>query len=379
MTRFLIEQIHESPYKAVMAVTGGGAEVIGELLRYGGGSATLLDAAIPYDPKAFDAFVKGTPDKYCSPGAARDLAMAAFQRAVEFAGRASSDNLIGLGASSSLAKDGERKGREHHAYIAVQTARVTMTLCLGTTDMECSGARSRQEQETHVSRRIIEMMAIACGVTTPGKCLIRPEIAYANDQTYGVVVGNAKVASYETSEKRYAVGPLSDRVVFSGSFNPWHDCHGKMAQKAFEMLGKPVDLEITVRNVDKPALNYSEIDKRLDFLPTAKDWSGMVHLTSTPTFLQKAEVFRNSTFVMGYDTFERMNNKRYGDLASVAGLLKKYGAKFLVFHRLIDGASTEHRGGVLYLPLMEMATIVPSTEFEPVEVASSEIRRSSCS
>ena len=121
--REIVLKIHETPHKAVLAITGGGAEAIGELLKYGGGSNTLLEAIVPYDQKAFNDFVKGKPDKYCSPGAARDLAMAAYHRAVNLAG--TTENIIGIGCTCSLMKDHEREGREHHAYIAVQTKDIT--------------------------------------------------------------------------------------------------------------------------------------------------------------------------------------------------------------------------------------------------------------
>src|SRR5436190_2249667 len=96
----LVSKIHATPKLAVLAITGGGSQAISELLRYGNGSKTLLEAVIPYDQKAFDTFVRGTPDKYCSPEAACDLAVAAFLRAYSYRPE-DADNLIGVGATSS--------------------------------------------------------------------------------------------------------------------------------------------------------------------------------------------------------------------------------------------------------------------------------------
>jgi hypothetical protein len=50
----LVKLIHETPHKAVMAITGGGSEAIGELLRHGNGSKTLLEAVVPYDQGSFE-------------------------------------------------------------------------------------------------------------------------------------------------------------------------------------------------------------------------------------------------------------------------------------------------------------------------------------
>lgn len=65
----LIQNIHKSPYKAVIAITGGGAEAIGELLRHGNGSATLLEATVPYNQNSFADYIHGVPDKFCAPEA----------------------------------------------------------------------------------------------------------------------------------------------------------------------------------------------------------------------------------------------------------------------------------------------------------------------
>ena len=78
----LIFQIHKSPCKVVLAITGGGAEIIGELLRHGSGSATVLDAVVPYSTGSMDRFLGRKPEKYCSEKTARLMAMVAYQRAL---------------------------------------------------------------------------------------------------------------------------------------------------------------------------------------------------------------------------------------------------------------------------------------------------------
>src|SRR5262245_28880726 len=96
-----IQEIHNTETLAVLAVTGGGSEAIGELLRHGNGSKTLLEAVVPYDQKAFETFLGGKPDKFCSELAARQLALAAYNRA-----RFLTDKpVIGVGATCSLVKD----------------------------------------------------------------------------------------------------------------------------------------------------------------------------------------------------------------------------------------------------------------------------------
>ena len=54
----------------------------------------------------------------------------------------------------------------------------------------------------------------------------------------------------------------SPRAIFPGAFNPLHAGHLRMAQIAAQRLGVPVELEISIENVDKPPLDYMEIGER---------------------------------------------------------------------------------------------------------------------
>ncbi|MGH7335244.1 MAG: hypothetical protein ACREKS_21370, partial [Candidatus Rokuibacteriota bacterium] len=64
--RRLIEHVHASGRRVVLAITGGGSGAIGELLRIPGGSRTLLEAIVPYDSAALAQYLGGAPDQACS-------------------------------------------------------------------------------------------------------------------------------------------------------------------------------------------------------------------------------------------------------------------------------------------------------------------------
>src|ERR1019366_3061458 len=87
------------------------------------------------------------------------------------------------------------------------------------------------------------------------------------------------------------------RVLLAGSFNPIHRGHWDLAEIAGQLLGGPVAFEMSVVNVDKPALTREEIRRRLlPFNGQASVW-----LTHAPKFAQKAERFPGATFVVGVD------------------------------------------------------------------------------
>jgi len=367
----LVLKIHETPHKAVMAITGGGSEAIGELLRYGGGSSTLLEGVIPYDQKAFDSFICGKPDKYCSPGAARDLAMAAFQRGVNFTN--THEHIIGIGASSSLVKDGERSGREHLAYIAVQTASETVSYTIA---LHGNGY-TREEEERKVAEVIVKALAKACNlnVDVVGKRIPDFPIQYAiaNKEIQDLVLGQRKILPLNLSESKR-------QILFPGAFNPMHEQHVNMARKISEITGSKVDLELCVRNVDKPALNFVEINSRTDLLKNQladSPWIGDLYLTGTPTFAEKSVYFPGVKFLVGWDTFVRISNPKYGDLDKVIQTFNQNNTNFLVFHRIQNGKSSAENMEIekIHPGLLAISKIYPADILPPVEISSSDIRK----
>ena len=351
--REIVLKIHETPHKAVLAITGGGAEAIGEVLKYGGGSNTLLEAIVPYDQKAFNDFVKGKPDKYCSPGAARDLAMAAYHRAVNLAG--TTENIIGIGCTCSLMKDHEREGREHHAYIAVQTKDITENYDLNDFIKVKHtffkgidpGIENRSDQESLVANAIILTLARASkidGIYFKNYSAIKHTSSMGTKEQVKVISGEKKVECFDTNGNPIEYNILDRRTLFPGSFRPWHIGHARIASKIYELTGKPVNLEITVRNVDKPAINYTDLQERLQGCLTSvknEPWMGNIFLTNLSKFADKAGYFCGGVdFIIGWDTLVRIGDWKYGDVDQAISYFKTFHARFHVFHRIMNGVST---------------------------------------
>jgi hypothetical protein len=119
-----------------------------------------------------------------------------------------------------------------------------------------------------------------------------------------------------------------------GAFNPLHDGHRRMMQIAEEMLGQPAVTELSILNVDKPPLDYMEIERRLGQFPAERP----VVLSRAATFDEKSRLFAGATFVVGADTLRRIADPRYygNDPSACQRAIERIvgqGCRFLVFGR----------------------------------------------
>lgn len=372
--RALIPHLHAAPGQAVLVVTGGGSVAISHLLCIPGASRTVLEARVPYSNAALTDWLGGrVPSQWCSSETAAAMAVAAFERARQLAPESVPDSdLLGVAATATLRTDRPHQG-EHRIHLAAQTSATTRVVSL---EM-AKNFRSREAEEELSAALILQVMAQAWSITPPHPLpLVAGEIVEAASvsappQWQEVVTGRTPAAALGVPEP---LGSGVRRVLFPGAFNPLHDGHRRMVQVAADRLGQPVEFEITVRNVDKPALDYVSLEARLrQFDPVTPVW-----ITGTPRFVEKAEYFAPVTFVVGADTIARIGNVAYyndsPDLRDEAlAELARCQAKFLVFGRVSEG---KFQGlGDLEIPmqLRALCETVPESEFRN-DVSSTELR-----
>ncbi|WP_048065399.1 hypothetical protein [Methanosarcina acetivorans] len=387
-----IFQIHESPCKIVLAITGGGAEILGELLRHGSGSATVLDAVVPYSMEAMDRFLGRKPEKYCSEKTARLMAMVAYQRALDLSKgeESAAHDVVGIGATCKLKAANERKGRKHVVHVAIQAACKT-----GVITLELAADRTREKEEKIAAFLIFNVLARHSGVPEvdlPGRIGTGDERKEEITEKYESVsepVGNLlkqkicsqkgpdktpDMARIDLNEGKSSAEPDKVRLVFPGSFDPCHRNHVFMAKLASEKHGEPVHFEISLTNVDKPPIDFISLNQRLDSLRKYRDeaFVGGVCLTNAPLFLQKADLFPNSTFIIGADTFNRLfDAKYYGGKVDISAILRHFREKnirFMVFQRKSVEMSVNPE-------VLKFCEIVPMDEYEDDGISSTEIRR----
>ena len=363
----LVEQIHAAGRQLVMAVTGGGSGAIGKLLAVPGASASVLEAVVPYSLPALEDWLGGKVDHACSERTARAMAMAAFERARQLSA-ADPRTLIGIGTTASLVSSRPKRG-PHRVHVAWQTAVATVAYSVELV----KGERSRAEEEAVAAQIVLKAAAEACGVSHD-----LPANLTANEQ----VVRREKIAPATWTElllgERRLVGAKTHepgQAVFSGAFNPLHEGHRRMVEFAVDRLGVPVTLELSTTNVDKPPLDFLEIDDRLRQLA---DYSVM--LTRAPTFVEKGTIFPGSTFIVGADTIARIAEPIYygGSVASrdaaIAAIAGK-GCRFLVFRRNVEGRFVTLADLDLPAALRELCDEVYESEFRDDSTSTKFARR----
>lgn len=360
----IVKQINDSPYKAFIAIVGGGQSFIGDYLKISGASKTIVGAIVPYDRHVFDKFVGQKMTEYSSVFAARKLALASFQQCLD--AEVEKTYAIGIGAASSIASDGERVGRIHKINIAIHTIFYTKTYKITLTQ-----GRTREMEDNYISEVILTCLAHATrnmtvefpqiqGNNTDEDTFTQEE--YVNENLQSIVSGKSDM---------YCTIPVVNKdkiAIFGGSFNILHDGHIAIKKTAEKILNQQVLFELSVKNADKGYIDFADINLRLNYL-CKYDYI----LTCHPTIKEKIDLLKKYnpeseiTIIVGADTWNRVWDKRYGyDLNELHDFFINSKVKFLVFGRNSILLNREFND-----------LIIPSIEAENFNMAisSSELRK----
>ena len=370
--------IHGSGRKIVIAVTGGGSGAIAALLQTPGASRTILEAVVPYSHAALVDWIGAIPEQACSAATARAMAVAAFERARQFAPDADREGWLGIGATASLATDRPKRG-ERRIHLASHCFNRTFSAFLSFDDLPATRARD----ERAAAETMLSIVALACQCSSAANGLLQAlgEGILAHDAQIELAMGDRRRILLKPEEEYEYFDDASAppiTLLFPGAFNPPHAGHLRMAEIAERRLGVPAAWELSITNVDKPPLDFITLDERIVQL-RACDPKRIVALTRAPTFREKSELFPGATFVVGIDTLVRIAEPRYyGDDdssrdAAIAEIAAR-GCRFLAFGRMVEGRFAVLNDVTLPPALAVICDEVPASEFRE-DVSSTTLRR----
>ncbi|VAW34340.1 hypothetical protein MNBD_CHLOROFLEXI01-2509 [hydrothermal vent metagenome] len=301
----LVQAIHDAPERTVLVAAGAGTEALSNLLGVAGATRTLLEALVPYSKAAFDEFLGKTPAKYVTERTARLMAGRAFTRARWLEGDA--NPVVGIACTATIITDRPKRG-EHRAYIATWQPDRLVEYAIHLN----KGHRNRAGEENLVSRIVLNALAdaLSLDIRLPLPLTEKDKVTVSTHH-FGQAaqqLNQGKLNCFGvTADGRIRHKHIKPQALLSGSFNPLHDGHLELLQVSSRLLNHPVAFECAAKNVDKPAISPEAMLQRI--AQFAGRWP--IYVTNAATYLEKARLFPNTVFVIGFDTAERILHPRY--------------------------------------------------------------------
>jgi hypothetical protein len=244
------------------------------------------------------------------------------------------------------------------------------------------GLRDRKNEEVLAAHLLILALAETCGVN-PAQSHDEFKKQLDGDEA---IVRHSQLAEPSWTNLLFGeqtcvrCGDVNSKptLVFPGAFNPLHRGHSEMANIASMRVGQEVAYELSVTNVDKPPLDFVEIDKRLRGLLSCAP-EPTVLLTAAPTFREKAAILPGSTFVVGIDTLVRIADPSYYhdnpvERDQAIQEIPDAKCRFIVFGRELNGEFCSLSDVEIPRALRVLCDEVPARDFRE-DISSTELRR----
>lgn len=333
--RRLIETIHASPHQVVIEFGGAGVQALAWLHSVAGSSRTILEATDRYAAASLTELLGFQPERFTSRQVSAAMAAAAYQRAQRLA--EAGPPLVGLGCTATIATDRRKRG-EHRCFVSAFTPQQLITFGLTMT----KGLRRRHEEEDLVSRLVLWALAEACDLEPRLDLRLAEaerllELHQPVHLAADLLAGQIETVTVWSDGRLTKDDRLDQVILVSGSFNPLHQGHLHMAQLAASKFGYPVYFELPLLNADKAVIQPAEAWRRA---AQFADVAPLV-LSCAPLFNQKAKLYPNSVFVVGFDTAVRIVDPRFYDhdpakMRLALADIQDQGCRFLVVGRVTD-------------------------------------------
>ena len=366
-----IEQLHATPQKTVLAVSGAGTQAVAWLLGVSGASRTILEVVVPYGRLSMRDFLGFEPAQSAAAETARHLARRCYGRARS---QLEDDSPpVGLACAATIATDRPKRG-DHRAFVSAWDEQTSATWSL----TFHKGLRDRAGEEEIVSLLIVRALSefsglnseLDLGLTEGDRLEVEREARPGPlDQ---LLSGEARWVVRRSDLSMEVEGEVPS-VLLPGSFNPIHIGHREMMVRATEGTGTSGGYELSVTNVDKPPLEKNEIERRLGQF--GKD--DTVVLTRAETFQKKAALFPGTTFLLGWDTAIRLVAPRYyrgeEDMMLALAEMMAGGTRFIVAGRAEAGEFRTLADVAVPAGFAPMFSAITETDFRR-DISSTELR-----
>ena len=343
--RRLIREMHTSRTLLVYEFAGGGSQALTWLHEVDGSSQTLLEAVDHCVSRSLDEVVR---DASCGTvaveqAATPEVAAALAQRAYGRARALAPGGVAVVGVGCAVAGFDRPKRDELRGVVVVEgpLGRHMLTLALN------RGERHRDDAERLVSTLVLHAAATGCGV------MHRLRLALGRGDTLKEgfepvpALGDAlacrlrHVALTPAGELNIGLPWPGGIALISGSFNPLHWGHLRLAAAAQAFLDRPTIFELALHSVEKHTLTALELYARAMQFPGRAP----VLFTWAAPFAEKAMLYPGSVFVVGVDTAARMLSQRhcprYRGVRTALDAVRAYECRFLVAGRqtLVPGGA----------------------------------------
>ena len=327
--RELITRIHATPMPTVIEFAGAGSAALWHLHAVAGSSRTILEATDRYAPQSMQSLLGYVPTHFVSRDTAIAMAWAAYRRACDL--RPGTTN-NGIGCTATIATDRQKRG-DHGCWVALANCSGVNVYGLTLT----KGLRDRAGEEDKVAELLIQAMALSRGIVT--------NVTLPLDHTEQLDVSKINAPDTLSSflngeldyiradgQQHFVTQQVRAGTILSGSFNPLHSGHRTLLTTAMAYTYQPGFYELSVVNADKPILPYTSI------LSRSQQFSGdhPLLLSRAPRFVDKALLYPESTFVLGYDTAIRLLDPKYygaGGVSEALQVIAENGCRLLVVGR----------------------------------------------
>ena len=192
-----------------------------------------------------------------------------------------------------------------------------------------------------------------------------------NKKIYADLLNNRiKFYSYNDDLKNENYN-LNNSLILSGSFNPLHEGHIELLKASSKEFKKNPLFEISIKNVDKSEINFNDLMDRINQFKSL----GKLVVTNSAKFEEKSKIFKESIFVIGYDTALRLvDNKYYNDdFRKSLKIIEKNNCSFLVSGRFIN-KKYKKPNNINFEGYDYLFNILSEEKFR-IDISSTELRR----